>query len=444
MIQVDSRRAGAGKTTEIYTQIDRLLRKGQRVLLVVPSIELQECYRKQFPNAIYVINSRESSELVSLELRRALYAEEQFICITSNAWLNNPIDPDRRSEYHLIMDEIINPYEERFVQLSDKKNVQLISLLNSAFEIDPTTAGDQWARLLPSNDRTYTDTNILDRTLFRDLYNPNYELWVDNASWSRCLSGQLPCIYIFRSLRTQAISGWLSVYIAAAAFQRTFMYAWLRANGIMPSIVKPFRRHLQIPWIWTPDDIKFHWTKGKQEDDGYLKSYYQQVHNILDGESALLLRNNTDRIIPGFVYEPVSHNAHGINNLAGNTNICIASATNPTPQMARFLRREVERAQITDDYGKHMDYEAVTSWIFEAFAVYNHYQIIMRTALRNPNNTTPVRVFVYDYRVFAGLLAYFDITQWNKIDVYQPKNRIPMTNAERQRKFRLKKKSEPT
>jgi hypothetical protein len=77
------------------------------------------------------------------------------------------------------------------------------------------------------------------------------------------------------------------------------------------------------------------------------------------------------------------------------------------------------------------------------------YQILMRSALRNPENKLPVHCFILDTAIAFGLIDYFDSpNQVNTVQFFdvkafegQPrkKSKTAMTPAERQKRYRQKK-----
>ena len=104
-ISVDARESGSGKTTDvIYKKLDKAS-SINRIIVIVPSIALQDQYKAAYKNA-KIINST-TSENVQKKLGHALAAEEKIICITHEAWLQSSIPYHYRQYCNLIADEAL-------------------------------------------------------------------------------------------------------------------------------------------------------------------------------------------------------------------------------------------------------------------------------------------------------------------------------------------------
>ena len=276
---------------------------------------------------------------------------------------------------------------------------------------------------------------------WRRLMNPNTRLWVTWGHWQKIKAGDTRELSIAVELNDSMLNGWISVHIAAAAFDSTFMSMWLKANGVTYTISVPFTPHKQSPIFHLPND-KFSWSKYRRNTQpDALPEFYRYVESQLQGGPCLVVRNNDELAAKLSNEQKITHNVHGINTYSESTAVCLSTALKPGWSFKAFLSQQTEAAGIGDQ-----DRE---SFIATAFGSYMFYQILMRSALRVEGNDKPVHCFVLDREIAMGLMGYFEtaahINQMSSFALTcmtktpRKKTKIAMTSAEKQKRYRQRK-----
>ena len=235
--------------------------------------------------------------------------------------------------------------------------------------------------------------------------------------------------------------GWISVHIAAAAFDSTFMSMWLKANGLSYTTSVLFKPHKQSPIFHVPNDT-FSWSKYRRNTQpDVLPEFYRYVEGQLQGGPCLVVRNNGEIAAKLSNEQKITHNVHGINTYSDSTAVCLSTALKPGWSFKAFLTQQAEVAGLWT--------EKVDGFIATAFGSYMFYQILMRSALRVEGNSKPVHCFVLDHEIAVGLMDFFDadaqikqispfaLTCMNKSP--RKKTKIAMTPAEKQKRYRARK-----
>lgn len=433
IIEVDSRACGAGKTTQgIYPRIKQLRARCNRVLLVVPSIDLQNQYQRDLARSqrfdpITIINTNLAAN-VGLQLKIAVNNPDLgTICITHQAWLQNTLTYQEKSLFHLIIDESIPVWSLETVEISNRNLVAF----NQCFELD--RPGDCWSSVSRRQEHaTFFGVQ------WQRLMDVNWDLYAKGDCWSN-LTEISQRFDLVRSLSLGMLEGYKSHYVAAARFECTEMALWIETSQLYEfRILHKFQPHAVSPEFYTMLKDQ-RWTRYLRENNpGATKELFGQVDEILAGEPCLMVKNR-DELAALVSEQQISHNCHGKNEYKDYTNICLASAINPSPRMADWYRNQLDLVgRSAHDHHKKTITGMYTAYIF--------YQLIMRTALRDPNNSKPVRVFLFDTLVVQCLFDFFD-TQLDQLHqvlsftTNKKTKKTPMTNAEKQKRLRDKQKA---
>ena len=470
-ISVDARGAGQGKTrTGIYPMLHQLVHSNTPTLIVVPSQQLQEQYCIDNPKLnIRKINSAidiGNGLNVSAEVLRSMANREPLLIITEEAFRRTLISWDIKNDYTLVIDEAINPYSIEELSIDPKIALQLDNVFTledkpaswTCFETDIrpelerlVTQGEikppraiaaqptEWTSL----QRTALDSSsIFDESFqWRRLLNPNTRLWVTWAAWEKIRTGNTREISFACELDASILMGWISVHIAAAAFETTFMSMWLKANGLSYGTKVEFEPHAQSPVMHIPKD-PFSWSKYRRNlQPSVLPEFYRYVDQQLQGAPCLVVRNNDELTAKLSNEIKLTHNVHGMNNFSSCTAVCLSTALKPSWTFNSFLKQRSDDAGVKED--------VIDKFIARAFASYMFYQILMRSALRDEGNQFPVHCFILDTESALGLLDYFDLSnQANAVKFFdlkalqgqtRKKSKTAMTPAERQKRYRQKK-----
>jgi hypothetical protein len=449
MITIDSRGCGEGKTTSaIYPKLQKNRSTHQKTLIVVPSVKLQTQYDDYLTNPVEVVkvNSMEKAsetdtKTVIAKIKIAMEDPQVYvIIITQAAFKLLDVSDARKSTWHLIIDEAFEP--SRVIKyLRNKSNFDWARCLQQA----NTTAGNH----IPVEfDEKYLDSWSKSDTV-RMILDSHWFTYVTPEGYAGLMYDTNDYVEVYQELNPELVLGWMSVHIAAAAFETLPMADWLNRNGIAYQVTHPFVcRSLPIVLHLVKN---FDWSKARAtkypDIANKFRDYVRNTCDDLGIDQVLTLRNNADM---GVIEneERLTHNPHGRNDLIGMTAISIESALNPTPGYKNFLSEHFGIGQFKTDPAGISE----KLYITRGFSSYLFYQSIMRTAARVRNNTQRVHVFVLDYKSAHALTTYFepeDVIEIPLSDLERVKkpngrpriNSEPMTPAERMKRAREKKKS---
>jgi hypothetical protein len=449
---VDSRRCGEGKTydntpTPTYHQ-GRVLstwsnikygwQLGYRYLVVLPSLALCDAYELEFINFLNEECPGHTNQLAKITSSNAQNVQRQLheeldnrcavIIITQAAFLQSSINSLSRQQYNLIIDEAVMPYreipvyheKECFVDFKWNENTSLLEPIDGAVE---------WKILNFYNLQGNFITDAAEQT--RYLFNTNWQsrCHVDDYAKFADPIPKTERMSIIQELLPSLFDHWLSIWVACAAFEYTFMSRWMTEHNIPWKIHNKlkFKPHEVTMNIHGPED-KFTWSSYKQDNEPELiQQYKTQATSIAQDDGVLVLRNTTQTRQVFKNEELLPHNSAGNNKWKNFEYVSLESALNATPNMTRFLR---------DVYG--IDRENNLDVVHMAQTVYTFYQTLMRSCLRSGK---PATVFCLDNRVILGLGEFFNDINYKELTlirkdvnpVGRPIKTNKLTNAQQQK-----------
>jgi hypothetical protein len=417
IITIDQRGCGLGKTTtNIYKRIQANLKNNQNTLVVVPSINLQNQYKRDLGD-ITVINSQlynEENAICNTTTKAALNAirnNERIVIITHATFIRLP-QITQRQNYHLIideaLDEIITLTE---IPITDNDVWQPNYDIENIFQLEENDK--KMVELSDSDDefwyeltqlRIPNDAFLTDSPKFKTITDKNYIHWVTPKGW-RSLNQQLGgTTKIINVLSTEVLKGYQSVMIAAAAFNNTKMYHWMIANDIQmttPGYYEfvPHNANINV-FTFASDTSSFSWSNNKRKNIPEIIKKYHACVDANKTDTVLVVRNNGETSKLNDEVR-LSHNVHGLNDLMDYTNISLESALIPDPVIAKFVTEHWLYHLET----KYRQQEAIT----HMFCAYLFYQVIMRCKIRSPKyNNEEIRIFGIDPTTCSLVLAYFN------------------------------------
>lgn len=446
MIYIDSRGCGVGKTTQtIIPRIKQNLAQGIKSLIVVPSINLQHQYHEHLPTAT-IINSDDSTTSVGVQFNNAVARDDEIIICTHQAFLYNLyISNSYRSTRELIIDEAFDPYSFETITLTDK-NKTFFRFQNVFYwesQHAQNICKEIGNHLTPTQDKgeffeigvnkpTQTPSLLIGSKQWERLTGPNSRLWGTFNSGQAMINNTAQTSQIIVEVNPSILVGWSSVWIAAAAFEHTFMAQWVFKNNFEARYVYEFEKHKSKLRIHMPTEM-FHWTKSLRDSNKSLVNEFIAYVKSNSAGQIIYVNNNDDQDthVPNGIR--INHNAHGINAYKHLTDYAHMSAINPNAMNYLF-------------YKNHLDMTA--DQIAMAFQAYNTYQLLMRTSLRERTNVKWVNAFLFDTRVALALDYFFDndvyeyITNISITDPrYEARQQVKsMTRAERDKYYRQMKK----
>lgn len=460
MITIDQRGCGKGKTTDgIYKRIQANKLHNKKTLLVVPSIRLQEQYKKDIKD-IEIINSKifnEDNTTFSTTIQATLFHMKkgtEIISITHQAFVKLP-QTGHRSKYDLILDEalddIIHKTDVRSVNNDvwkpDYDLFNLFEFENDTIEkIVEITKDDEtdWHQL--HQFREPTEGLLYDSPSFKSITDKNFLHHVTSHGWNVLNNQTGGTAHIISVLNPEILKGWQSVYIAAAAFTHTKMYHWMKHYDFDMYTPKEYRfeQHTGNIKLFTSDQSKFKWSNTKRQNyPEILENYHNEVKKHASGD-VISIRNNNEMKNLGTLEYRVNHNVHGMNDLQNYFDISLESALIPDPQIKKF---------IVDYWLSMTDKLQQPRILTHMFSAYLFYQVIMRTKLRSRDyNDERINIFVLDQDTGVCIMDYFanlsdigemDITSGVKLkQPGRPQTFISPKEAKRERnkRYRDKKK----
>jgi hypothetical protein len=450
-ITLDERGCGQGKTTDgIYKRIQHNLDKNIKTLVVVPNIDLQKQYVSDLKFPVSLVNSEiynQSNNTTTVKSTlEAMKRGVNTIIITHKTFTMLP-NSQYRKNYDLIIDEAIDEVLKKTVihgHYSDEWNPDydlgnLFSFENDTMQqiIDLSIDDDEnWYRLY--QDRTPSYSLISDSPSFKTITDKNYVHYVTPKGW-RVLNNQDGGIAnVISTLNPDILKYYKSVHIAAAAFKKTKMYHWMRANNLFTQTQNSFKKHKGNIKIWASDNNKFSWSNNKRKSKPEILDDYHNFVNQYASGKVIAIRNNED--IRSLTNEiRIGHSVHGLNNkqLQNCNDISLESALVMDSQTKKFVMDNWLSAILSKS--------EVNKAIIHMQSVYLFYQVVMRTKLRNKNyNGERINIFVLDQDTAVCLMDYFEeISDVGEMDITSnivmlPRGR-PQTSEEQ--KKQLKKES---
>lgn len=427
-IQVDSRGCGAGKTRNtIVPAIRDNIRRGIRTLLVVPSKDLQKEYWSHFDvDEITVINSEGGKILQQYQV-----ADTPVVCLTHQGFLQSP--GLFKDNWDLIIDEAFDPYECIPFTTSDSAGRVWTNFSEVFF----------WAEPVPKTKPTIkpqpffkiacvesTPPDVIRSDIWRKITNPNYVIRCTWETGTNLMCNETKTTTLYVEVNPQLLEGWSSVWIAAARFESTFMGAWMDANSIQYNVTKQFETH-SVPAVFHMPTEEFKWSKGCRTANPNIELDFRNYVNA-HRTGKLYYNSNNDSNTVFVNADKISHNAHGVSAYRSRTDYAFMSAIQPNAGYSNYLK------EICGLSGKQLSF---------ALSGYTAYQLIMRSALREADNTRAVNIFALDTEMLLSVMDLFDPKCYDALpniqveDSRTKKVSKAMTNAERAKKHRDKKKA---
>lgn len=415
-ITVDARAAGLGKTTDsitgIYARVALLVSQNERVLIVTASVDLSEQYQRDLSSryniAATLVNHTTTKSIekgddvnqsVTNQLNQVIVNQaNRVVCITASMYKLLKIV---QNDWHLIIDECVKPITasditwtndrftptlpvdlaQVFIKAEEKGDYTRLLLEKDSLD-NPVVAaflsGEFMAKKSSKESRSTKKTKSTDEGKPKNSIIPtdNYDIWVNSEEYDQFKKegGRLTFIH---TLKQTLIDDWKSVHIAAAAFQHCLTALWLKFHNIPCKIIHNFIKHIRR--------VRVHTTTEKMSKNKYVgdKDAKARVEGFIKYTEAITVNRyialyNSGVPVKGQRGEEVAHNCHGLNHLKSLNTVLLLSSINLTPSYRDFLNA------ITGD--------SLTARI--ATEAYDHYQVVMRSSLRDQQSSAPVSIVV--------------------------------------------------
>ena len=363
----------------------------------------------------------------------------EILLITWNAYVDLPY-VNRRENWRVIIDEV--PQVDRFYPWMLPRN---LSFLTEQINLDEASVNDKVARVIVKDrsvleelfEAQRDDVHEVFREFFRDLLSHNKDMFVDLDSWNRLVEQgefaddeSLNRLFFISMLRPEAFS---DAILLGANVADSLVYHWLtRFHGYRFVEHRAIASQLRAFAKNTGARLKISYFIPRRHASKTLyKTMATTGDNLLDEMDRLALGN--------FGSEPFLyvHNlkrksvidecatatklpvvSHGLNRYENFSNIYFSAALNREPRHFTML--------------ESLGFDADHVHVATAHEVL--YQCVMRTSLRDPQATTPVRAIVPDEpsaKRLAQLVGTGEVRQLGSLYVPAPKALTPTQKDQR-------------
>lgn len=405
-ITVDSRRCGAGKTYDIINKIKNNTSKGIPTLVALPSIKLAKEYTKKL-NAL-VINTETvgNRSSCSYELTQAMMKKDMVIIITHHNFINANLGPFKQSirDYALIIDEAIEPW--RNVEIKQKAKEKLLKDWHPIMSLDESLIEPGYYECtFKSLD---TNTFFQESETARQLTNTNFDSFLTEKQVLNIEQGKAFSLDFIQEIKKEVLTGWKSIHVAAALFDKTFLSLWFTKHQLKYSIQDgyEFIKHTSELNIHYPEDLSvtdggISWSRNmRTKNSAFMNEVNMRVNKMIKGRKAMMLLNVSESSnikYPTAVALP--HNNYGSNDFNHFTDVILESTMNHKPVVNTWFEEHASH------YLGLNEIEA-NQWAYDARTGYAYYQTLLRGSARL---NKPITAYVIDVRAVNCLMDCFVI-----------------------------------
>jgi hypothetical protein len=458
---------GSGKT---YQAIRHTIKKAyfdsQKTVIVQPSKDLiNQSYKdaNQYNNEnnygviITRIDSSNSPYQVKSEIikhLRSCHQGGEVLFITHSAFLTLPYFHGSR-DWNVIIDEI--PTVDQNLSINVPENHSMITdLIESCEGDDPMyyrlVAGNEDELKKIADNKSNDEVYGVFQKLCDHILSDHWEVFALKESWERVIKSDtkdgIRQLSMFSIMYPSIVSGFNSVTIMGAMIDDSVLALDWQYGGVKfaphPVIEKLAKErvsshrgeHLTIKYFFEEDYSKYF--RDTPIGNGLSKMDYMtvQVKKEFADSSFLWVANNDipDSAMADFNNAiRVGNSPHGLNQYQHIHNSVFLSALNPSPAHFKFMQN------------KGIDGDALRN----AMVHQTTYQAVMRCSLRDKDNTAAKTVLVSDKKSAEWLASHFSGCKIGQIDGKikitkkksgRPKKANALSNADRSRKYRLRKK----
>lgn len=454
---------GSGKTTAAIELSGQQAWAGKKFIIAQPSINLikqsLEQFRERWPKVpVRAIHSECKSidnvaKALAEHTRASCGGEVLFIthaALTACPYL------DRRSDWHLLIDEVPQAFFATELMLPINHEILL-----SALTIVPVNV--RYSRLEPRDiakleeiaiNRCHDQVYALFQELAAKLVSGNWDIYVLNEQWERFQSGQLTDgkLLVFGLIEPSVFDGFATTTIMSANFKQTLIYRHLLEKGCAFEDHDQIGGNLRYKKHENGDILTIHyaledgvWSKRKRNGVFQIFDEKFSVNELIicgakeifgDQEFVWLTNKDIEADDPfGGRGKKLPHSPHGLNKFQDIHNAAILPALNPSPALYSFLEEIA-----------HLDADEVRQSIYHEAV----YQAAGRISLRNPDDLNPKNVVVADLAAAEYLrdlfpnanlirLPFADQIPTNK---KAGRKRIHSSDADRQAEHRRRHKAD--
>ncbi len=302
-----------------------------------------------------------------------------------------------RSHWHVLIDEVPQivksgcfriPYTHSLI--TDHLGLQLHDSIYSRLTVSDMAAMTNIAQNKGQDEilENFRETGQL-------LTNEHWKSFVDTEKYEKLKSGAVQTLSVHSILSPNVLRGFASVMIVGADVEDTLLYSIWQNSGVEFKKDDDFANSLRFR-----HHHNGHLITIKYLTDGHWSKYRQNETHVSKGHGTTLLNMMIDCVRHEFGDRPFLYQANkslaskpfgdtatqlpnlpfGLNDYSHFNNIAFLSALNPRSDHYRFLA------------GRGVDDHSVRRAVYCSTV----YQAVMRTSIRDPNNSEPKEVIVPD------------------------------------------------
>lgn len=415
--------AGAGKT---YKNIDCAVEQannGERILIAQPTLELiRETVEDQKHRQIHGFGRLDNLDVeqihsqisapcqnVAARLIEALKnaGPGKIIFITHATLLNLQFVP-KNKRWHLYVDEVPSITEEFRIGLAEHKQefAEMFDIDNYSGKRVKLCANTKTQEVIENaNKDTWWGAKHV-QNFARKIANTNWQVFISHDDAQDFKDGKADKLVAHAFLMPKIFENFSTTTILGAALEDSLLYkVWSSTHegcGVNwkrhPFITPRYDEHSTSDLITFEYFIEQNFSKkkrtkktGTNEEMPLIEFMKMAVEARFSGVPYYYVANN-DVDVKMLTGDRISNVCHGLNSLTHHRNFAILSALNFTPEHERCL---------VDLFGIDADE------IYTAVSLNGAYQIAMRSAFRNPDNTAPIVGVVPDIRMASLLKKKF-------------------------------------
>jgi hypothetical protein len=412
---------GSGKTHAISSYIDKNKSRSKNIICVPTSVLVGE-YAKTLPYAKPIDNQLLSGfNTVQQMLLHNISAINKIgygTIITTQASFNNNAFFEDKKSWNLIIDEIpaIDAYSELSLPyhhsiFSDYIDVDTTNALYS--DLYPLSLSKKGINVL---NQSHDDVNGVFKKLMSQIqdgkmvytYKSSYHKVLSNIvdnDESDGTASQFNKLHFLSLTTPKQYDGFNRTIIAGAHFTQSMLYGYFTTkHNVNFEVFEPIQKHLRYQQHTNKTiNIMYQQTHNASKrsrdyvtSSGITSGEYMEadINKYMSDKGDFLFVVNNDYVsktkINGKQIPVISH---GINSYSSYTNIAFTASLNRKPIHTKML---IDATQLDNTYINRASCHEIS------------YQCVMRTALRDPSNSTPINIIVTDKENAENLARCFE------------------------------------
>lgn len=424
--------AGARKTQAVIEAACQIAREGQKTLIVQPTISLLEKTEERLRqhDSTLLVASIHSGKLAASGAAISKHfatthqdGEVLFICQEGFDQLQSF---PRRHEWNVVFDEVpkLDIRHEYNVPKSHRIITNHLCLDDSQGRYSRLKPNDPKMLKEIALNRPSDDVWGRFQPLARCLCSDDWETYVLTRSFEKLLANRNEKFIAYSVRRPRSLSGFNSVCFASALFEHSLLYRAWKAQGVEfaedqeRSAKLAFKEHQNGHLLTIKYALQGQWSKSKRDKKGVERLCTDAFRKEL-GDQPFLWQQNKDRdhetpfgTMEGAKQLP--HVPHGLNDFLDYNNAAILSACHLTPDHRAFHK---------EMWGLNDTQVTAATHLMAA------YQAVMRSSLRDPENTDRKLILLPDQNTAALLSAFFSGSELNSLDVDLTSLEVPKTRG---------------